>query len=134
MTSEVASFSEYPVAWMFWALNLAFVVFTIAAGTFLVLKRKVRFLLPLVVGFGLTHGFRWMRASLTHDYPLPEVARFEGHVDSEGRAIPLLSSTTDIDLIAWSAGLTVLLLVLKKGKEPIQQLEPMRAEGPHGSP
>ncbi len=124
MTSEVASFSEFPVAWTFWALNLGFVAVAVATGAFLVVKKKILFLAPLVIGFAFTHGFRWLRASFTHDYPIPKVAHVESYVDSEGRPIPLLSSTTNIDPIAWGAGLTVILLTLRTRKEPIHPPQP----------
>lgn len=109
MTTEVASFSTYPGAWIVWGANLACVLVVVVLGVSLALKNKGLILLPLVLGFAATHGFRWFMASLRHDYPIPTVATVQSVVDDQGRYIPLISHSARVDPIAWGAALTVLL-------------------------
>lgn len=120
MTTEVASFSEYPGAWIIWVVNLACIFTTIFLGVSLAVKKKALFLVPLVAGIAATHGFRWFTASLYHDYPVPTVATFPDAVDAQGQAIPLISQSAHVDLIAWGAALTVILVFVANKKRANQ--------------
>lgn len=129
MTTEVASFSEYPGAWIIWSVNLACVLAIVFIGGVLAVKKKVLILLPLVLGIGATHGFRWFVASLHHDYPIPKVTIVQEVVDDPGQAIPLISHSTRVDIIAWGAALTVICAAAAEKKKANQPLQPTRLHG-----
>ena len=130
MTTEVASFSAYPGAWIVWGANLACVLVVVVLGASLALRKKGLILLPLVLGFAATHGFRWFMASLRHDYPIPTVATVQSVVDDQGRYIPLISHSARIDPIAWGAALTVLLAAAVEKRRANKPPEAMAVERP----
>ena len=127
--SELASFTEHPLAWVLWGINLVTIIALLIYGLLLSFRLSRFEFLPLTFVFLVKYGWNWV---LNMPNPFPKVVTGLKWGEEQIKAGTLEGAESythvsygGVDWLLWGATATVIICYykMKKSNQPVQTTE-----------